>query len=70
MRSPLTQMTPESGLSKAQNQLQNRRFTRAAGAKDDLRMSGEQCEADVAEHHLLVEGERHLVEDHNRRTGA
>ena len=30
-------------------------------------MAGQQGEADVSEHHRIVEGERHIVEDDNRR---
>ena len=54
------------GLQQAENQLQDRRLARAARAEDDLRVPRQQREADVLQHHLVVERQRHVVEHDDR----
>ena len=56
-------------LQQTEDQLQDRRLPRPAGAQEDLGVPGDQREADVAQDHLVVEGQRHAVEDHDRRSG-
>ena len=63
----MTQITPASGSQQPEDQLEDRRLPGAAGAEDDLRVPLDQREADFAEDHLVVEGQRHLVEDDDRR---
>jgi hypothetical protein len=53
-----------------QDQLQNRRFPGSARPQDDLGMSGQQREADVAEHDFVVERKRDSLEDNRRALGG
>jgi hypothetical protein len=54
------------GLQQPEDQPQDRRLARAAGAEEDLRVARLEREAHVAEDHLVVEPEAHLVEDDDR----
>ena len=52
-----------------EDQPKDRRLPRAAGAQEDLRVPRLQREANVAQDHLVVEREPHLVEDDDRPAG-
>ena len=69
-RSPLTQITPASGLQQPENELEDRGLAGPAGAQEDLGVALEQREAHVAQDHLVVEGERDPVEHDDRRVRA
>ena len=56
------------GVQQPGDDLQNRRLPGAARAEDDLGVAGDQREADVLQHHFLVERQAHLIEQHHRRT--
>ena len=55
------------GLQQPEDNLQRHRLAGAAGAEDDLRVPGDQREADVLQDHLVVERQRHVVEHDDRR---
>ena len=69
-RSPLTQMTPASGLSSPRISFRIVDFPAPLAPRMIFVSPGDQREADVPQNDLVVEGERHLVEDHDRRTRA
>jgi len=50
-----------------ENQLQHDRFSGAAATEQDLHAPFRDNEAEIAEHDMVVERERHLVEHHRRR---
>ena len=58
------------GPEQPQNQLEDRGLAGAAGTEDQLRVPRQQGEADVAQHHLVVEGQRHVPQLHGRRVGG
>ena len=64
--SPFTKMSTGIRLQQAQYQPQDGGLPGAAGAQEDLGVPGLQREADVAQDHLVVEGEVHAVEDDDR----
>ena len=55
------------GLQQSEDDLEHHRLAGAAGAQDDLGVAAMQREADVLQDHLLVERQRHVVEDDDRR---
>ena len=69
-RSPLTKILPAVRLEQPEHQPQDRRLPGAARAQEDLGVPGLQREADVAQDHLLVERQVHLVEDDDRAAVA
>ena len=55
-------------LEQPENELEDRRLPGAARAEKDLGVPGDEREADVAQDHLVVERQRHVVEDDDRRS--
>ena len=53
-------------LQQSEQDLERQRLAGAAGAQDDLGVAAAQREADVLQNHLLVEGQRHVVEGDDR----
>jgi hypothetical protein len=58
----LTQIAPPSGF----HQLEDGGLPRTARAKDHFRVTGQQLEAHLLQHDLVVEGQRDLVEHDGR----
>ena len=70
MRSPLTQMTPASGLSRPRISFRIVDFPEPLAPRMIFVCPVSSVKLMFRSTTLLVEGERHLVEDDNRRTGA
>ena len=58
------------GLQQTKDQLQDDRLSRPARAKQNGHVSGAHRKADVAQHHLVVKGQRHVVERDGRSFSA
>ena len=54
-------------LQQSHDDLERRRFSRPAGPQDDLRVPLDEREAEIPQDDLVVEGELHAVEHHDRR---
>ncbi len=58
------------GPQQAENQLQDDRLAGAAGAQQHRHAGFRHRKADVAQHDVIVEGERHVLEHHRRHVAV